>query len=422
MVTSLTDQLFKVGDKSLADELVIDQPKVEVESASLTDQLFVPEQEEVETIIETVVKAPLDRNKEVKNFYSRITGAGTPIKGDIGFNEKVKDVAGETLKGLGTLATHPIETVRGIVDIGASLPGFLTGLVDASVEGGKEIVAQIYESSNFEDGFLRGSVNLEEAYNAMAHGMERSMAAFEPVKEAFIDPVLGPPSEASQLASQVAMAPIAGFSLLGNTVANAEIFKDSPNIRGAARLAGDVAGLVSMGMIMHGPSGKAKLAKDVETVVKEADVLSKKAETLNQVPNEVVKQAMAKVLEIEKIQLELKAKDIADSISKDAVIREELLVQAETIAKEKLRPVTGRPSDTFVSKKGNKYNKVDGVWVDESGVKVTNNFKLKAIEKGIEKQKVEVSDGEVLATEINKAVPDVEVKFDGEFDRTALKK
>ncbi|RKX64373.1 MAG: hypothetical protein DRP42_06465, partial [Tenericutes bacterium] len=243
---------------------------------------------------------------------------------------KIGNIAGETLKGLSAFATHPIESIRGIVDIGLSVPGFLVGLVDATVSASKEMVDQVVLGQEF---------NLEEVYNAASEGMQRSMEFFEPGKSKLIDPILGEMTEESMLASQVVMAPLTGMSMLGHKVANWKGFEDYPNVRGAARFAGDISGILVMGMLVHGKSGKAKFTKDVESVIKKGEEIIVKEQAIESIPNELIKQVQKKVLEVEKVQLELEAKEIANSVNKDALIRMELGRQAEQIAREKIYPV-----------------------------------------------------------------------------------
>jgi len=328
-------------------------------------------------------------SKLTEDFYSRILNTqssedrkklgvddtGRPIE-DEGFISKTGKSFSDTFRQLRVLKGRPDIVFQGLADFTLSIPGFAVGIIDAGVSTSKELVDQIV---------LGNEINLEEVYNSAAEGMQRSMEFFEPGKEM----ILGKVPEESRLIGEVAMAPMTALSMTGHKIADWEGFKDYPNIRGAARFAGDIAGIGAMGFIMHGPSGKGKLGRDIEEVVTAAEQVAVKESRLAEIPNEIAKQAMAKVLEIEKIQLELKAKDIADSISKDAVIREELLVQSERLAREKMLPVTGKPEATFVSKKGNVYNKVDGIWYDEAGKKVTNTFKLKAIEKGVKEKVVE---------------------------------
>ena len=339
MPTSLTDQMFNVEPepKSLSDQMFEQKPK------SLTSQMFETEDvTEESTVIVTqapTTKTPVAGNLLFKEHTNRIhkflrdnaardlgvDESGRPTE-DLGLKEKVGNVIGETLKGFTTLVTHPVDTIKGGIDIALSVPGFLTGLVDAGVSTVKEIIDQVVLGQTF---------NLEEVYNAASEGMQRSMEFFEPGKEL----IIGEPTEESQLATQVIMAPLTGMSMLGHKIAGWEGFEDYPNIRGAAKFAGDIGGIAVMGGIMHGRSAKAKFAKDVEGVVRKGEEIIAKERSIEGIPDELIRQTQMKVLNIEKVQLELRAKEISDMVSKDALIREELGRQAEHLAREKLRPI-----------------------------------------------------------------------------------
>lgn len=239
--------------------------------------------------------------------------------------EKAGGIISETLKGLSTLATHPMETIRGGLDFALSIPGFLTGLLGASGKASKEFVDQVA---------LGNYLNLEEIYNAASRGMVEGMEFFHPAKEA----IVGRSTEESQLATQVLMAPLNALSALGHEVAGWKGFRNYPNIRGASKFLGDISGLMTMGLILHGTS-RSKFAKDVEDIGVEARKIIEKEKATDLVPNEIIKQTQKKILELEKIQLELKAKAAADKLGGDALIREELGRQAERIALEKTFPV-----------------------------------------------------------------------------------
>ena len=315
----------------------IDKPKSGLELLQVSPSTAAP----IEIPIESIEKlkpavGPQQLYKEhtqklTKFFSDNATtnfGIGVnnkPIE-DQGFKDKVGKVVGETLQGLSDLVTNPIEGIKGGLDIVLSMPGFLVGLVDASSNVVKESIDQIVLGQTF---------NLEEIYNKAAEGMERSMKFFEPGKEL----VLGKMTPERDLASQVIMAPIGTLSMAGHKVANWEGFKDYPNIRGAARFAGDISGFLAMGMILHGPSRRAKFTKDIEDVVKGSEEIIAKEQAIEGIPNELIKQTQMKILEIQKKQMELKAEEISKEFAKDVLVREELAHQAEVIAKEKMRPV-----------------------------------------------------------------------------------
>ena len=381
MPTSLTDQMFGQGKEGSLTDQMFSQEK----EGNLTDQLFGAKEVQAPTTVAPTENLPkvtanqlydqyMEKKKEQfsgdKMFPSHV------VQEDIGLGDKIANVAKDTFIGLGDIITHPIEVARGIADIGANMPGFLTGLVDAG---------RAYTRTVFDQVVLGQTLDLEQAYNISASYMKGNMEYFKPTVDKIINPILGKHTAESELAMQVAMAPVTAMSMMGHSVANADMFKDSPNIRGAARLIGDITGLVAMGMIVHGPSGKAKFAKGVENVVKKADELNKEVKAVNQNPNEIFKQAQLKVLEIEKTQLELEAKRIAEKVAKDAEIKAEKDRQVVEIEKAKVGKV-------------------------ESKIVESDRFEIK--QTGNEK----------IVEEVNKVIPDTEFKYDGEFNRSALNK
>lgn len=330
---------------------------------------------------------------------------GRPLdrNGEPYFEEKVdRDKVGNAISTMfhnfKMMATQPFEVVRGAVDFALSVPAFLVGLLGAAGRAGNTAVDQI----------AFGTFNMEDIYDAASQGMEESFEFFQPGKEM----IAGKPTETSQLVGETAMAPLTGLSMAGHAVANAEVFEDSPNVRGFAKFAGDVAGMMVMGVMLHGKGRRAELARNVEEVtVEAADVLKKIEETKN-IPDEVMKSVRLKTLEIEKQRLEAKAKRYAEKFGDDITLMEDQLRSAEEVAKNKIRPIaeTGipkrmpegaTPEFEFVSKKGNRYFKVGEVWYEEGGKEVQNPYRRGALERGKKKFKATKS-----AKKAKAAVPD----------------
>lgn len=262
----------------------------------------------------------------------------------------------ETLKGLSTLASHPMETVRGGLDFALSIPGFLTGLVNAAGRASKTFADQVANDLDF---------NLEDIYNEASKGMLQGMEFFEPGKKK----IVGEPTEESQLATQVLMAPLSTLSALGHGAADYEGFRNYPNIRGAYRFLGDITGLMTMGLILHG-GARGEFAKSVEDVAVEGKRIMDAEKQIDLIPNEVIKQAQKKVLEVEKVQLELKAKAAADQLGGDALIREELGRQAEGIARAKqIKPESIVPEYLEDAKKAAKRKVKTGIELLEEPTK-----------------------------------------------------
>jgi len=335
--------------------------------------------------------------------------------------EKATGIIAETLQGISSLATHPLEVIRGGLDFALSIPGFLTGILSASTAIGKRRIDDFIQ--NFDP--LRpiwdqtGDTTLEDLYNIASEEMHRSSEFFEPAKRA----IVGEPTPESMLTVQTVMAPMTALSMAGHEIAGHEVFKDYPNVRGAAKFAGDILGLMAMGLLFHRGS-RAGFTSDVEAVVKEAGEIAVEEQAVQGIPNEIIKQAQQMALDAKKAQLDLKAQKISEKFSEDVLIREELARQAEEIAKAKTYPVADTgikkatkaevravteklPEDveaeaTFTSKKGNKYFKVGEQWFDSERVPVTNNFIKKAAEKGkvkVGEELAAVGTGEVLAKE-----------------------
>jgi len=351
---------------------------------------------------------PLDKN-------------GNPYTEDPQVRGKVGEIVAETFSGLKTLATHPMEVIRGGLDFALSVPGFITGMLGAVSLGGKELMDQMVFAED---------VDLNQVYNVMGKAMEEGMAFYEPTKEALI----GQRTPESELATQVLMAPLSTLSYVGHQVAAYEGFEGHPNIQGAAKFSGDILGMMAMGLALHRGSGKS-FAKESEGIVEKATRLMEEDQVIKGIPNEIVRKAQEKVAATKKKQLELEAKRLASKITEEMIITEEIGRQAEAVARAKIMPVVERPTlsfdkvadivepskpgkltaqevkdikrradtinvkkskpkaeepvvdperpseDQFVSKKGNVYEKIGGLWYDAEGKKVTNHFVLKAIAK-----------------------------------------
>ena len=298
----------------------------------------------------------------VDEFGNPVNEEGKPIN----VQEKVGGVQkaiGETVKGLTGFASHPMETIRGGADFFLSIPGFMTGMVTGAQRSVKEGVDQI----------ANGMLDLDKIYNTFSEGMTDSMKFFDPAKELLV----GKPTEESSKVGEVAMAPLSALSYLGQSLAGHEGFKEYPNIRGALKFAGDISGFLAMGVVMHGSSGKATYAKKIEDITNKSNSIVAKEKAINEIPNEVIKQNQKKILNAEKVQLELEAKELTKMLSGDGLIREELGRQAEEVAKAKTFPVekTGikKPTKGQVKKVFKGQEKVEEV-------KPTKEVKSKIIE------------------------------------------
>jgi hypothetical protein len=253
-----------------------------------------------------------------------------------------------TFKGLSTLASHPMETIKGGLDFLLAMPAMTVGLLGAAGRGMTEIVDQISRLERTQpetteeligENVLPGyttfkQLNLENIYDALSKGMQESFEFFETGKR----PVIGEPTEESQLMTEVLMVPLTVPSALGHKVSEYEGFKDSPNVRGAAKLLGDTVGFITMGLAFHGLFG-AKKAGKLESIVKEADELRIKEQAVQAIPDDLARGIQQKVLDIQKQRLESKAAEFAKELGDDALVIEEMGRLKEEVAKAKSRPV-----------------------------------------------------------------------------------
>ncbi len=270
---------------------------------------------------------------------------------------KMGEIAMDMLSGfeeqagqITSLGRKPFEVVKGAVDFGLSIPGFTTGIFNAIGKIGKEVVDQIA----FIGSESKPEFSLERMYNLASEGMAESMQYFEQTKGLFT----GKPTAESQLVGEIVMSPLTALSSAGHAIAGWKGFEEYPNIRGAIKFTGDIVGLITMGMLLHGRGGKVETVKKLEDVTKEAKEIVKKEQMIEEIPEGILKSAQESILKVEKQQLELRAKEAADSISKDALIREELLRQAEGVAREKTFEKSKKEFDKKVVKEEKARQKV----------------------------------------------------------------
>lgn len=302
--------------------------------------------------------------------------------------EKATGVIAETLQGISSLATHPMEVVRGGLDFFLSVPGFLTGILSASSAMTKRTLDIVIMGTD---------TTLEDLYNIASEEMMKSMEFFDPGKRL----ITGEPTPESELATQVVMAPLTGLSMVGHKVADYEGFKNYPNVRGAARFAGDIAGLATMGFLLHRGS-KVEFTRDVEKVVKEADKIIVEEQAVQGIPNEIIKQAGQKSIEARKVQLDLEAKKVAEKVAEETLVKGEAAKQAEGIikAKSEVKPVEVKPPSEMTeaeyighfktvwdeysieieSVKSGVKPAHYGVWADKAAIKKAKDSGLQVIE------------------------------------------
>uniref|UniRef100_A0A6M3JBS2 Uncharacterized protein n=1 Tax=viral metagenome TaxID=1070528 RepID=A0A6M3JBS2_9ZZZZ len=330
MLTSLTDQMFGAEKKSLTDQLFAEKPK------DLTDQMFktetapapapVTEAPTVKSITEELRSEELSNipSRVFKELYGLDQATFESLKAEPIISEQFKQGVAESLRGYAELAKNPYEIVRGATEFVTALPGFALGIVGAGQRMLERMIAPF---------------DLEDLYDAASSGMSDIMQYWS---EKVTEPLLGKPTRASQMVGATAMAPALVIAQIGQELASWKRFEDSPNLRGLLKFGGDIGGLIALGRLYRG-SG-SEVTAEVENVVRKAAEHKIKQDATDQIPNDIIKSAQQKILDMEKNQLELRSKELMNKLSYDEAIREELSRKAEEVARIKqLKPESTTP-------------------------------------------------------------------------------
>ncbi len=323
--------LSGLSSKSMADQLANKDLK------SLTEQLHT----EVDKTPPTFEQSFNDVKFSIDPYNVLSPGLVTTI-GARNYNPedktKLDNIIVNNLKDLGALATSPKEVVRGGLELLASVPGFLTGATIAASKMGKELMDQVV---------LGQTLDLNTLYTVAHQGMIEGAQLINPIKES----VLKPSTPESQYAVQLVMAPLSMLSAIGQKVASYEGFKDYPNIQGAAKFAGDLSGLMALGMI-HEAVRKKGYAKDIENITNKANDLITEDQNIQASPDEISKQIQQKVIDIKKAALEKEAVKVAEKIKQDQEIKQTKDLQSGKVDKVLNKPeVVKQPEPIILDKK-----------------------------------------------------------------------
>lgn len=210
-----------------------------------------------------------------------------------------------------------VDTAKGLMRFVGSLPGFAIGLTRAS--------------QNALETFARGG-NVEDMYEFASQGMAEGAGWWE---EKLVSPAFGTPSNVEQGVGTVVMMPFLAMSKAGQEASEWPRFKDNPNIRGLARFAGDIAGLVLMGRL-YGKGKEGEAIADVDTVVRKARDIKLREQVIDQIPDKTLQEAQRKVAEIEKKQLELEAAQVMEKLDYGEMIKEDLRGKRRQVGEVKL--------------------------------------------------------------------------------------
>jgi len=232
--------------------------------------------------------------------------------------EKFKADFVDTLSGYAELAKNPMEIVRGGAEFVLSLPGFGIGILTA----GQKMLERMGRPFDF-----------EELYDAASDGMSEAMEWWQ---KGGVEPLLGKPSAETQLVGSTAMAPALALSEVGKAVSESESLKDYPNLRGLARFAGDIGGLVALGRLYKGAN--REVTAKAESITRRAKQVIDREELLKQTVDERIRLVQQKILDMEKNQLEMEAAEIQANLDYGKMIKEDLSSKRKTIDKIKSQP------------------------------------------------------------------------------------
>ena len=200
---------------------------------------------------------------------------------------------------------------RGAVDFFSAIPGFLIG------------VAALPDRIKFE--LMSGDKNAEELYDATMKDIEGvSKATRERMVDPLVGQLLGESSPGSEMVGATVMAPLIAISKMSHSVADWKRFEDSPNTRGVIKFGGDIVGLMVLGRLYH-KGKKGEVVQDVNNVVRKANDIKTKTETIEQLPvDDAIRVAQERLLELEKQQLEVESKALMDKLDYGQMVIDDL--------------------------------------------------------------------------------------------------
>ena len=313
---------------------------------------------------------------------------GAPILSD----QLKKDFMG-TLQRFWRAAERPDEILAGTAEFVSALPGFAGGIAAAIGTVPLELGDRIIKDKSF---------TILDLYNASARSFEKVMGdwheyvsgpigqvimgprrAGEYLSKKVVEALGGKPTEPDQgydpgLVGEVAMAPFTAVHEPLMKLSDHPSLDDMPNVKGLIKFTTDVAALIIGGRVYKG--GKDKLIKDVEPLVerakKLADLVDQIKELESQGADASMIQAAQKVAEIQRIQANLIADEIAANMDYGQVMKEDLSSKTKRI--KKIR----QPDKAILD-----------VQVDKAMQKLPDKEEVKTVEK----------------SELGKPVPDISV-------------
>jgi len=299
----LTDQLFGESETPLTDKLFAEKPK------GLTDQLTEQERGELEEIT-TTLRAESLREKDIgkgtiQGAFMKEFLAPSVEEFDSFTTEPVLRSVGKTLKSAAKAAGMELLAASELAMSLASgmllyLPSKLYGLM--ALPFGRE-VANVAEEEMAKLGYHPHTEKGKAAAKLVGKGFETFLSPAHKLDEV----ISGLSPEAGYLVGFG--AELAEFALTGGMVKGAKA-RFKPTIEQARRII------------------DAKRKMEIDRI----NELKKQAENI---PNEAIKRAQQKILEVEKIQAEIDAKEAMENLDYGEMIKEDLQVKGRRIKKIK---------------------------------------------------------------------------------------
>lgn len=338
--------------------------------------------------------AVLDTSKEEFDRYKM-----APIVSD-----EDKEAFVETVGDLAKLAGQPYDVAKGAAEFAIhGIPTFLMGLGFAFENTMKKglpkflaggTVMDMYEAAT--EGFEKAAEIAEPARKQLEESLEAPRKGLRAlVGDELTKYILGLPEDVRpELVGEVGMVPATGIAAIGHKIADK--FEGHENVQGILRFATDAVALASLGKAYHGGSRKA--VADIKAIETKARDIARKERAINQIPDEAIKQAQKKIIETQKRQLDLEAKQMMEKLDYGKMIKEDLAAKSREIERVKNLPrkrlldeqiheafryerPEGPIEATFTSKRGKKYEKVQGHWYDSEGKLVESKPILRAAEE-----------------------------------------
>ena len=268
--------------------------------------------------------------------------------------EESKGALMDTLGRLWNLAQHPYDVVKGTAMFASEIPGFIGGL--ASAVG--QVPIEILKGGTVLDWYNASAQNMQTISGLWHRGVTEPFGKLletpEKMGEELALTIFGAEPEVrkdeAELIGEIFMVPYTAVTTPLHELADSPTWVDYPNVRGLLKFSADALGLVTMGLALKG--GPVMAARKVDPIVKKAHDIETRQTVINVSDlNETIKAAQNKILEAEKVQLELEIESLKKDIDTEKSAKENLKekgkeveeikegieVEAEAIREERLK-------------------------------------------------------------------------------------